>query len=85
MDRKEPSDLELWQAQVTRRRFLLGVGFAAASVYARPLLGTAQAGLPDDFLAVAFPTVRPPAGWPKAPVSFVVIGDFGAGNVHVDE
>jgi len=85
MDRKEPSDLELWQAEVTRRRFLLGVGFAAASVYARPLLGTAQAGLPDDFSAVAFPTARPPAGWPKAPVSFAVIGDFGAGNVHVDE
>jgi len=74
------AELEAWTSQVTRRRFILGVGFAAAATWARPLLETASAALPDDFGSLAFPQGTPP-GWPKPSVSFALIGDFGAGNI----
>ncbi len=80
-DEKVTEELKAWTAQVTRRRFIVGVGFAAAAAWARPLLGTASAALPDEFGSLVFPTRNLP-GWPKAPVSFALIGDFGAGNIH---
>ncbi|GAB4177278.1 MAG: hypothetical protein Fur0032_17470 [Terrimicrobiaceae bacterium] len=77
--KKQVEALENWLAQVTRRRFLLGMGWVAGAMAVRPgeLLGKA-ARTP---VPLAAPQAMP-AGWPRSPVSFVQIGDFGAGNIH---
>ena len=71
--------LDRWMAQVTRRRFLLGMGFVVGSLAYRP---TGLLGAASPARSVASSPRSIPPGWPRSPVSFVQIGDFGAGKIH---
>lgn len=71
--------LAIWVAQMTRRRFLLGVGLALGSA---AMANSAWASAPASKRSSLRRLARPLPGWPRGPVTFVQIGDFGSGNVH---
>jgi len=75
---EQPPDprLEEWLSRVTRRRFLLGAGYVAGTSLVRSLIPEAEAA----GAASLDPVANPPPGYPRAPVSFCLIGDFGAGK-----
>lgn len=77
---KEPpnEDLKEWLGEVTRRRFLLGVGLTVGALIVSPGNSVAMASTN----ALRSPRRRVLPGWPRTPVTFLQIGDFGAGNIH---